>query len=167
MPLAARRCVSFSFKSSNCRPGRSTKEVSSKKILFALKGMAYRNVGWSLFCALNFASKCPSLQSMNSISSRGNPCGSSVSHTIPNAAWYPGVKSRSNSTIFRTCPVASRTILACTVVTSFESDSESESGVFPNPFNTTTDPFSSCVTVSTTNAPNCTPRATHRSSSLF
>ena len=86
MPIAARRCCSFTLRSSNSSPGRSTKLVSSKKIFVSVNGMAYRNVGCMLFISLYRGDRCSSRQSMNSIVSRSSPCGSSVSHMIPNAA---------------------------------------------------------------------------------
>ena len=101
MPIFARRCLSLTLRSSNSRPGRSTSDVSSKKIFVSVNGMAYRNVGCWLFISLYRGDRCPSRQSMNSMVSRSSPCGPSVSHMIPNAAWYPGVKSRSNCTSLR------------------------------------------------------------------
>mmetsp|Transcript_7944 Transcript_7944/g.33202 ORF Transcript_7944/g.33202 Transcript_7944/m.33202 type:complete len:256 (+) Transcript_7944:5885-6652(+) len=160
-PSRSRRCCSFTLRSSNSSPGRSTSDVSSKKILFGPKGMAYRNVGCSSFIALNLLSRCASRQSMNSISSSGNPCGSTVSHTMPNAAWYPGVKSLSNSTILRTCPVASSTIFACT-----STPDKAFGSLGSPPLSVTIEPSRSCLTSSTAHAPNCTPRSTHRASSL-
>mmetsp|Transcript_17135 Transcript_17135/g.42160 ORF Transcript_17135/g.42160 Transcript_17135/m.42160 type:complete len:255 (-) Transcript_17135:125-889(-) len=114
MSMASRRCASFTLRSSNSRLGRSTRLVSSKKILVSVKGMEYRNVGVFLLTPRRPSSRCPSRQSMNSMVSMGNPCGSSVSHMIPNAVWYPGVKSRSNSTSLRAWPEASSTSLVNT-----------------------------------------------------
>eukprot|EP00982_Pelagococcus_subviridis_P017573 31550-Pelagococcus_subviridis.AAC.6 len=115
-PSFSSLCRSFTLRSSNSNPGRSTRLVSSKKICVSENGIAYRNVGCSSFIARCLSSKCESRQSMNNIVSSGNPCGSSVSHMIPNATWYPGLNSRSNSTSRRACPVASSTSLLCTSI---------------------------------------------------
>mmetsp|Transcript_8987 Transcript_8987/g.14287 ORF Transcript_8987/g.14287 Transcript_8987/m.14287 type:complete len:297 (-) Transcript_8987:425-1315(-) len=149
MPRDSRRCCSFTLRSSNSSPGRSTRDVSSKKIFRLVNGMAYKNVGWSLFASFFWSSRCWSRQSMNSMVSSGNPCGSSVSHIIPNAAWYPGVKSRSNSTSFRACPVASRTILECTLWPLAAPSTPPLSARIEPPF--------SCVTLSTAHDANTTP----------
>ena len=163
MPMCASRSWSFTFKSSNSKPGRSTRLVSSKKILFGPKGIAYRNVGWSSFIRLYRGLRCASRQSMKSISSSGRPCGSTVSHKIPNAAWYPGVNSRSNSTSLRTWPVASRTSDAW--ISDLLSVDASRSSSSVGSANTTL-PSSSCSTASTASAPKTTPASTHRLSSL-
>mmetsp|Transcript_11462 Transcript_11462/g.49373 ORF Transcript_11462/g.49373 Transcript_11462/m.49373 type:complete len:202 (+) Transcript_11462:3181-3786(+) len=158
MPIFARRCLSLTLRSSNSRPGRSTSDVSSKKIFVSVNGMAYRNVGCWLFISLYRCDRCSSRQSMNSMVSRSSPCGPSVSHMIPKAAWYPGVNSRSNCTSLRAWPVASRTIFACT---SWPANLPSAP-----PLSVTTDPSPSCATPSTAHAPNTTPCATHRARNL-
>jgi lycopene cyclase-like protein len=86
-------------------------------------------------------SKWSSRQSINNIVSNGNGCDS-TSQTMPNAAWYPGVNSRSKSTNFLACPVASKTIFANTTDPSDNVTSETSS--------------SSCLTDFTFCVPNST-----------